>query len=111
MARTYNPLLSIDATGLIGGFIIFSHNYKRSIANVYKMPRDIKTFPRLVYRAEWGICVSRWRSAIESMKSYFTISGRSYSLAGNQYYMQVYFDLIKNNVTGHAVCNVSRTKQ
>jgi len=103
-----NPCFSINARGLLGGFILFQKKYKQNTVNIYLLKRDRKTFPRLTYRAEWGICVSRWRCANKSMKAYFNVLGRVFDLGGNQYHMKEYFDLIKNNNCGYAICNISR---
>ena len=108
MAKLLAPCLSLDATGLIGGFILYSHKYNKNVGSLYKLVRDRKTYPRLVFRAEWGICTSRWRSASTVMKQYFTDIGRVSNLAGAQYHMKDYYNLIKYNMTGYAVTNVSR---
>ncbi len=108
MTLVINPMLSIDAKGLFGGSTLFDHNYGRNRANLYLLKKDKKTYPRLAYRGEWGICVSRWRCASDTIKVYYTGLGRASGIGGNQYHMKEYFDLIKNNVCGHAVCNVSR---
>ena len=108
MTLVKNPMLSIDAKGLFGGFTLFSHHYKISCANLYLLKKDKRTNPQLVYRAEWGICVSRWRCANDSAKAYYQELGKVFALQGGHYHMKEYFDLIKNNYCGYAICNVCR---
>ena len=108
MSKVTFPFFSISASGQISGYLQYEKHRSGQRVRFWQHPPFVRSAKQAGYRAEWGIAVSRWRTANDEAKAYFKTLGEPLNMAGHNYHLRDYFDLIKNNVCGHAVCGVSR---
>jgi len=101
MVRLIGPMMSGEARGKFGSFLIFKMLHGKAIATRYFKPRNPKSPAQVIVRNRTTKALGRWQTATQETQATWKKYAKQFRTTGYHAYMSAFIIYMRDHAEAH----------